>query len=111
MRTTADRAVDEPRTYGNWRKPTTPGLPRLGLIGTIVGMTGLVLIIFTQMLFGLVPGAVVLLMVASVVGPIAYRNRAGRNGWQILTANLMWLVGTHRGQNMSRSGVAGPVPY
>ena len=111
MTTTTERAVDEPRTYGNWRKPTTPGLPRLGLIGTILGMTGMVVVIFTQMLFGLVAGVGMLLFVCAGIGPIAYRNRAGRNGWQIVTANLMWFNGTRRKQNLYRSGVAGPVPY
>ncbi|BEP13852.1 hypothetical protein acdb102_21630 [Acidothermaceae bacterium B102] len=111
MTTTAERTGEEPRTYGNWRRPTTPGLPRLGLIGTILGMTGLVLVIFAQMIFGMFAGLGMLCLVTITVAPIAYRNRAARNGWQIVTANVMWSLGVRRGQNLYRSGIAGPVPY
>ena len=71
----------------------------------------MVVVIFTQMVFGMIAGVGMLLFVCAGVGPIAYRNRAGRNGWQIVTANLMWLIGVRRKQNLYRSGVAGPVPY
>ena len=72
---------------------------------------GLILVILVQMLLGLLPALVTRRCSLLVgVGPIAYRNRAGRNGWQIFTANVMWLVGTRKRQNVYRSGVAGPDP-
>jgi hypothetical protein len=110
--TAADQdTASAPRTYGNWRKPRTPGLPRLGLVGTVVALTGLIIVILVQMLFGLLPALVTGGIVLIGVGPIAYRNRAGRNGWQIFTANVMWLIGTRKRQNLYRSGIAGPIPY
>jgi hypothetical protein len=74
-------------------------------------MGGLVVVILTQTLFGILPALVMLALVVLAVGPIAWRNRSGRNGWQIVTANVMWLLGVRRGQNLYRSGVAGPTPY
>ena len=101
----------EPRTYGNWRKPTTPGLPGLGMLGTALALGGLVLTVLVQMLTGLLPAVVTLLLVMVVVAPLLYRNRSGRNGWQAVTARAMWLLGRRRGQNVYRSGLAGPVAY
>lgn len=112
MTTTIDQETTTgPRTYGNWRRPRTPGLPRLGLVGTVVALAGLIVVILAQMVLGLVPALVTLAFVLLGVGPIAYRNRAGRNGWQIFTANVMWSIGMNKRQNIYRSGVAGPVPY
>jgi hypothetical protein len=109
--TADDETTSGPRTYGNWRRPRTPGLPRLGLVGTVASLAGLIVVILVQMLLGLVPALTTLVFVLIGVGPIAYRNRAGRNGWQIFTANLMWLVGTRKRQNVYRSGLVGPIPY
>ncbi len=101
----------EPRTYGNWRKPTTPGLPGLGLLGTAVALGGLVLTVLVQMVAGLVPAAVTLLLVLLLVAPLLYKNRSGRNGWQALTARVMWARGRRARQHVYRSGLAGPVAY
>ncbi len=109
--TTTEQQITGPRTYGNWRKPMTPGLPRLGLIGTVLGLAGVCLVILVQMVAGLIPALVTLAIVLVAIGPIAYRNRAGRNGWQILTANVMWFIGVRKRQNIYRSGVAGPESY
>ena len=101
----------EPRTYGNWRKPATPGLPGLGLLGTAVALGGVVLAVLVQMVTGLLPAALTLLVVAVVVCPLLYRNRSGRNGWQAATARARWLHGRRAGQHVYRSGLAGPVAY
>ena len=50
--------AEEPRTYGNWRKPSTPGLPGLGLLGTVAALGGVVLVVLVQMLAGLLPALV-----------------------------------------------------
>ena len=39
--TTATASGVGPRTYGNWRKPSSPGLPRLGLLGTAAALASL----------------------------------------------------------------------
>lgn len=104
-------AADEPRTYGNWRKPTSPGLPRLGLIGTVVALGGLVVVMFVQLAAGLLPAAAAALVVLLLLVPLGYRNRSGRNGWQVLTANVMWAAGRRRRQHVYLSGLAGPFAF
>ncbi len=101
----------DPRTYGNWRKPTSPGLPGLGLLGTVLALGGLVLTVLVQMIAGLIPAGMTLLLAAVAVAPMVYKNRSGRNGWQALSARVLWLQGRRARQNVYRSGVAGPVPY
>jgi hypothetical protein len=104
-------AGDEPRTYGNWRKPTSPGLPRLGLIGTVLALGGLVVVMVVQLAAGLLVAAGVALGVAALLAPLAWRNRAGRNGWQVATANLAWAAGRRRRQHVYLAGLAGPVAF
>jgi len=98
----------EPRTYGNWRKPSTPGLPGLGLLGTVAALGGVVLVVLVQMLAGLLPALVVLLAVAAGVLPLLYRNRSGRNGWQAAAARLLWLRGRRARQHLYRCGLVAP---
>ena len=103
--------ADEPRTYGNWRKPTSPGLPRLGLVGTVLALSGLVLVMFVQLAAGLLMAAAAAAVILALLAPLAYRSRAGRNGWQVLTANAMWAAGRRRRQHVYLSGLAGPVAF
>ena len=84
--TASTAAVAGPRTYGNWRKPSSPGLPRLGLLGTAIALGSLVLVMFVQVIAGLVAaGGCALLVLAGLV-PLVWRNRADRNSWQVLVA-------------------------
>ena len=39
-----------PRTYGNWRRPTSPGILGLGSIGTAVLMLGLIVVVIVVMI-------------------------------------------------------------
>lgn len=111
MTTTIPAAAEEPRTYGNWRKPLTPGLPGLGLLGTVIALGGIVLVVLVQMVAGLIPALVTALLVSVVVLPLLYKNRSGRNGWQAATTRVLWWRGRRAQQNLYRSGLAGPVPY
>ncbi len=115
MTTTAPPVIrpadGEPRTYGNWRRPTTPGLPGLGLLGTVAALGGLVLSVLVQMFAGLLSALTTLTLVAAAVVPLLYKNRSGRNGWQALSARLLWVRGRAAKQHLYRSGLAGPVAY
>jgi len=84
----AQPALVEGRTYGNWSRPRTPGLPRLGLIGTVLALGALVLVVLVQAAAGLLAGLVVAVVAGLVLAPLAWRNRAGRHGWQVLAATL-----------------------
>ena len=100
-----------PRTYGNWRKPTSPGLPRLGLLGTAAALGALVVVMVVQVLAGLLPAGVTALVVVAGLVPLVWRNRADRNGWQVLLAKASWWVGRRRRQHLYTSALAGPVSF
>ena len=103
--------TEGPRTYGNWRQPTSPGLPRLGLIGTGAALSALVLVMFVQISSGLLAAVLVAAGCAVGIAPLAWRNRAGRNGWQVLVAKAAWRVGRRRRQHLYLSSLVGPVAF
>jgi hypothetical protein len=112
-RTSPKMAATEPvpRTYGNWRKPSSPGLPRLGLLGTVAALASLVLVMLVQITLGLLAAAVAALVVLAALAPLAWRNRAGRNGWQVLLARASWRLGRRRRQHLYSSSLTGPVSF
>jgi hypothetical protein len=111
MTTTTSAPASAPRTYGNWRKPTSPGLPRLGMLGTAVALGSLVLVMLVQIAAGLLPAAVCLLGVCAGLAPLVWRNRADRNGWQVLVAKGCWRLGRRRRQHLYASSLTAPVSF
>jgi hypothetical protein len=76
---TVQQAPDptEVRTYGNWRKPSSPGLPGVGLLGTVLLLSGIVLVVLVQLVAGFIPAGIVLLLVIVAVAPMLIKNREG----------------------------------
>lgn len=111
MSTVSRVAGNAPRTYGNWRKPSSPGLPRLGLLGTAAALGALVLVMFVQIAAGLFAAGVMALLCLAALAPLAWRNRAGRTGWQVLLAKLSWRLGHRRGQHLYLAALTGPFPF
>lgn len=73
--------VIEQRTYGNFVQPRTPGIWRLGLIGTgaVFGIGILAMIV--QAFAGLIAGLVIVVAGVIAIAPLAISTRDGRNGW------------------------------
>ena len=97
------------RTYGNWRKPASPGLGSLGLAGTVLLLGGLVLAVLA-MLFSPLAGIGVLIALALALLPLSVRDRFGRTLLARATARLSWQRGRSRGQHLYRSGPLGVTP-
>lgn len=95
------------RTYGNWRKPRSPGIGKLGLLGTMILVCGLVATVISMMLFGLIGGLVIAVIVATVLTPLLIQDRHGRTALQAATARIAWWRGRSRGQHLYRSGPLG----
>jgi len=93
-------------TYGNWRKPQSPGLGGLGLLGTAVLMGGLLIVAFLLFVSVLAAGLGVLVL-AVALAPLLIKDRHGRNGVQKLSATLSWAQGRSRGWRVYRSGPLG----
>lgn len=94
------------RTYGNWRRPTSPGIGVLGLLGTMVLLGGLVIAVL-MMMFSFWAGLITLIVLALVLVPLLVRDRHGRNALQRFTARVAWWRGKSGGWHLYRSGPLG----
>jgi len=106
-----EAAEPKVRTYGNWRKPTSPGIGQLGLIGTGLLLGSLIVVIVTVGLFGLVVaivvGAILMLMLATLV----FRDKHGRTVLQRLSTWIVWRRARAGGAHLYRSGPLGRSPW
>ncbi|MFI2373181.1 SCO6880 family protein [Streptomyces sp. NPDC018833] len=98
--------ISGPRTYGNWRKPTSPGIHGLGMAGTMGLLGGLVLVVLS-MLISLWLAIFVAVGVGLSLLPLLLRDTHGRNGLQRATARLAFRNGRKAGKNVYRSGPLG----
>lgn len=100
---------DRIRTYGNWRKPSSPGIGRLGLVGSALLIVGLGAVIIGMMVSATV--ALLLgLLFGLVVGPLLIQGRNGRNGLQWAATRASWIRGQAFGHHLYRSGPVGRLP-
>src|SRR3954452_17434109 len=104
-------SADQPRTYGNWAARRSPGLFALGTLGTAVMFCGILLSLLAQASAGLVAAAVMASTTVLLLAPLTYRNRSGRNGWQILLNSVAWAAGSRRRRNVYQAPLASPVAF
>lgn len=96
------------RTYGNWRKPQSPGLYGLGTAGTALLIGGLVLVILVLMVTGdAILAGLTGLVVAALLAAILRRDRHGRNLVLNAVSWAGWQSARRRGANHYRSGPLG----
>lgn len=102
-------AVDAPRarTYGNWRKPVSPGLMGLGSVGTGLMIGGLVFAVLLVMTRGLGVGIGFLVVVGGAIVIVQTRDQHHRNLAQRVGARLGWWSTRATGANLYRSGPLG----
>ncbi|UGQ12297.1 hypothetical protein LO772_01410 [Yinghuangia sp. ASG 101] len=101
--------TSDSRTYGNWRKPTSPGIFGIGLAGTLMLFIGSLLVIGALFL-SIVLALGMAVAVGLVIAPMLIRDEHGRNGVQWLTATGSWAMGVMRGRHVYRSGPFGRIP-
>src|ERR1035437_9094101 len=90
-------------TYGNWRRPQSPGIAGMGLLGTGILIAGMAVAIIL-LTFSTVLAGIGILVVGLVMAPLLVKDRHGRNGVQRLTARAAWAQGRTRGWPVSRAG-------
>ncbi|XRQ08773.1 SCO6880 family protein [Actinomadura welshii] len=90
-------------TYGNWRKPVSPGIGRLGLAGTMILMVGLIVVTMIAMVSPMASLAGLVLL-GLVMLPLVIQDQHGRTALQSLTARLNWWWGRSQGWHLYRSG-------
>jgi len=107
----AARGSERARTYGNWRRPRSAGLGQLGLLGTGILMGGLVVVIITTAVFGLVAALVLLAALAGFLGSLLVRDRHGKTGMQLVAVRVGWWRARATGSHLYRSGPLGQTPW
>lgn len=96
-----------PRTYGNWRRPTSPGIFGLGSIGTGLLLTGLVVVVITVMTAGLLQAVIVAAVLGGLLLLVLTKDAHGKNLLSRGGARVGWWSARSRGTNVYRSGPLG----
>jgi len=99
------------RTYGNWRRPRSAGIHQLGLFGTVSLLVGLVAVVMTMKLFGIVLALVLFVVLAVMLTVITVPDRHHRTLLQRITERIAWLRTRAHGAHLYRSGPLGRVPW
>lgn len=98
------------RRYGNFRRPTSPGLGKLGFGGTVllfVAMIGLMgLVAFQQLILA----GLWLLLSVVVLSLLTWRDDHHRTAAQRIGARAAWAGTRRRREHLYRSGPIGRVP-
>ncbi|NYI97337.1 SCO6880 family protein [Streptomonospora nanhaiensis] len=100
-----------PRTYGNWRRPTTAGLMGLGSLGTAILMGGLIFTVLLVMVSGLVAGIISGLLLGGVLLVLLVKDRHDRSLLTRLGTRLGWANTRSAGAHLYRSGPLGRTPW
>ncbi|WP_194839797.1 SCO6880 family protein [Aeromicrobium yanjiei] len=95
------------RTYGNFRRPESPGIGPLGTIGTGVVFAGILGLIVLMTLHQLMVAAVWTILVVIVLSLMIVKDSHGRSGLQRLANRIGWRRTKSRRQHVYRSGVLG----
>jgi hypothetical protein len=106
---TTTTANSEPRTYGNWRRPTSPGIGSLGLLATMILLGGTVAAVISAMVYWPLALGMVFLTISALV-PMAIHDRYGRNGFQVLLPHMAQTRAARTGTDLYRSGPLSRVP-
>ncbi len=95
------------RTYGNWRRPRSAGIGRLGLLGTGVLMAGIVVVILAVATAGLLAAMVLLAVLGVGLGSLMIADGHGKTGLQLLGVRVGWGRARSSGAHLYRSGPLG----
>jgi len=93
----------EPRTYGGWRRQSSPGIGSLTLLPTIGLFAAVLLATVAVLLGGLVDGLVVAAVCLVLLAPLVVRV-ADRPAWREIALQWVWWRARSRGVTLYRSG-------
>ncbi len=95
------------RTYGNWRRPSSPGLLGLGSVGTVALLGGLIAVVVTVMIAGLLEAVILTLLLGAVMVAVVAKDSHGKNALSRGGARAAWWSARSRGTTVYRSGPLG----
>ncbi|GAB3205327.1 hypothetical protein SAMN02745673_00930 [Marinactinospora thermotolerans DSM 45154] len=99
--------VRKPRTYGNWRRPSSPGLMGLGAMGTMLLLFGLVFTVFVVMAAGMLAGLVSGGALGAILLVLLVKDRHGRSMLSRFVTRVGWANARSAGAHLYRSGPLG----
>lgn len=97
-------------TYGNWRKPRTAGIGKLGALETWATITALLVLLFVFRLAGPIPGFVAFVAMGTALGVFTVRDRHGQSRIARMAAHCAHRKAAGRRTNLYRSGPVGLIP-
>lgn len=100
-----------PRTYGNWRRPSSAGLLGLGSVGTAVLLGGLIVVVLTVMAGGIAAGAAAAAVLTVLLGLLLIKNAHGQSVLTRAGARIGWWWTRTQGGHLYRSGPLGRAPW
>ncbi|NQX29664.1 hypothetical protein HQQ81_20145 [Microbacteriaceae bacterium VKM Ac-2854] len=96
-----------PRTYGNWRRPTTAGILGLGQLATGILFAGIVASIIAAMVSDVVTALGVALVFGLFLLTVAIKDKHGQSALTRTVNRMNWLYTRGKGANVYRSGPIG----
>jgi hypothetical protein len=93
------------RTYGGWRRGSTPGIGSLGFLGTAIFMAGSIVTIIAVAIGGILAGIPFVILTVGATVPLVIRTPDGRNLAQWITARTAWGRGKLAGNHLYQSGL------
>lgn len=100
-----------PRTYGNWRRPSTAGLFGMGSLGTLILFIGLVALIVAWFTGGFRAAVPTLLLFGAVLSLLAFKDRHASTTAERMTRRITWALTRRRGLHLYRSGPTSHLPW
>jgi hypothetical protein len=97
--------------YGNWKKPTSPGLLGLSAAGTGTMIGGLLLTVVVTATRGFIAGLGVFVVLAVVVGVTTRRDKHGFNAFERSNERVQWWRQRSSAAHLYRSGPLGRTPW
>lgn len=104
---TVETARRGPRTYGNWRKPSSPGLLGLGTVGTGLMFVALLIVIVVLMTGGIWPAVITAAVFGGVILLLAARDADGFSIMSRAAKRAAFASAKNRRANIYRSGPLG----
>src|SRR3954452_10103998 len=103
----ADGGRATPRTYGDWRQPTSAGIAGLGALGTGIMMGGLVMTLIATMAAGIAGALVTAVIVGICLLLLMTKDKHGQSALQRLSTRIGWQRAKMAKHNIYRSGPLG----
>lgn len=101
----------DPLTFGNFRRPTSPGILGLGSVGTVFLLGGLILIVVVVMVAGFLEALAVFTVLALLLLAVAAKDQHGKNAVSRVGARVGWWAARSRGASIYRAGPLGRTPW